>query len=213
MVPLYLPYLIIIMYIPQINLTTDRKEIIEFMKRFSFATIITSTNGVPLATHLPFLIEERNDQIVLSSHFAKANDHWKDLEAGRPLVIFTEPHAYISTSNYDKELNVPTWNYIAVHCYGTGKIVPEVEPSLAIINATIDHFEADYRKQWDNFPEDYKLKMLRGIVAFELVVDELQAKKKLSQNRSEAEKDKIISTLTHSESTTEQLIAEYMRKE
>ena len=68
------------MYIPKINLATDQEEIIAFMKRFSFATIITSNENIPIATHLPFLVSIKDDQIVLTSHFAKANDHWKDIE-------------------------------------------------------------------------------------------------------------------------------------
>ncbi|MFN4813491.1 MAG: FMN-binding negative transcriptional regulator, partial [Bacteroidota bacterium] len=111
------------MYIPKVNLTSDKTEIIEFMKRFSFATIITSKDNFPTATHLPFVLTTKDDQIVLTSHFAKANEHWQDIESNSVLVIFSEPHAYVSTKNYDKELNVPTWNYISIHAYGQGKLI------------------------------------------------------------------------------------------
>lgn len=174
------------MYIPKINLTTDRDEIVAFMKQFSFATIITAKDNFPVATHLPFLVSIKDDQIILTSHFAKANEHWIDIETDKVLVIFSEPHAYISPTNYDKELNVPTWNYISVHGYGQGKLILETEKTFAVLEATINNYESLYKQQWDNLPEDYKLKLVKGIVAFEIVVTDLQAKKKLSQNKTEA---------------------------
>lgn len=199
------------MYIPKINLATDRNEIVAFMQRFSFATIITSKDNFPIATHLPFLVTVREDKIVLTSHFAKANEHWNDIEANKVLVIFSEPHAYISTSNYDKALNVPTWNYISVHAYGQGKLITVTEKVLEVLEATIDNYENAYRQHWDNFPMEYKVKMSKGIVAFEVVVTDLQAKKKLSQNRAETEKARIIDTLSTSTDTNEQAIAAYMK--
>lgn len=200
------------MYIPKINLMTDKNEIVAFMKQFSFATVITSKDNFPIATHLPFIVTTKGDDIILTSHFAKANEHWKDIENNKVLIIFSEPHAYISTTNYDKELNVPTWNYISVHAYGQGHLVKDLMKTYEVLEATIDNYESAYRKQWDDFPEDYKRNMSKGIVAFEIVITDLQAKKKLSQNRSETEKEKIIDTLSKSNDTNEQLIAEYMQK-
>lgn len=199
------------MYIPKVNLTTNQTEIVTFMKQFSFATIITAKDSFPIATHLPFLVTTKDDNIILSSHFAKANEHWQDIENKNVLVIFSEPHAYISTKNYDKELNVPTWNYISIHAYGQGKLITETEKTFEILEKTIDNYETSYRKQWDNFPEDYKLKMSKGIVAFEILITDLQAKKKLSQNRTETEQRKIIDTLSKSADTNELLIAKYMK--
>lgn len=200
------------MYIPKINLETDRDKIVAFMKQFSFATIITAKGNLPTATHLPFLVTIKDDAVILTSHFARANDHWKDVENNKVLIIFSEPHAYISPKNYDKELNVPTWNYISIHAYGQGKLITETAKTFEVLEATIDSYETSYRQQWNNLPEDYKLKMSKGIVAFEIVVTDLQAKKKLSQNRTDTEKQKIINTLSESNDTNEQLIADYMRE-
>jgi transcriptional regulator len=200
------------MYIPKINLATDRDEIIAFMKQFSFATIITSKDNLPIATHLPFLVTTKGDNVILTSHFAKANEHWAEIENNKVLIIFSEPHAYISPKNYDKELNVPTWNYISIHAYGQGKLITETEKTFELLEGTIDNYETSYRQQWDELPEEYKLRMSKGIVAFEVLVTDLQAKKKLSQNRTNIEKQKIIDTLLKSNNTNEQLIAEYMRK-
>ncbi len=200
------------MYIPKVNLATDKTEIIEFMKRFSFATIITSKNNFPTATHLPFVVTTKDDHIVLTSHFAKANEHWQDIENNFVLVIFSEPHAYVSTKNYDKELNVPTWNYISIHAYGQGKLISEQENIFQTLEATIDSYETAYRQHWDNFPKEYKLNMSKGIIAFEIHVTDLQAKKKLSQNRTDTEQIKIIKTLSNSKDTNEIIIAEYMKE-
>lgn len=200
------------MYIPKINLVTDRDEIVAFMKQFSFATIITAKDSFPIATHLPFLVTNKDDNVILTSHFARANEHWTYIENNKVLIIFSEPHAYISTKNYDKELNVPTWNYISIHAYGQGRLISETQKTFEILEATISNYENSYKQQWDNFPEEYKLKMSKGIVAFEIIVTELQAKKKLSQNRTNTEKQKIIDTLSKSKDTNEQLISEYMKK-
>jgi len=199
------------MYIPKINLSTDRDETIAFIQRFSFATIITSKDNLPIATHLPFLVTIKDEKVILTSHFAKANEQWADIEDNKVLVIFSEPHAYISPNNYDNALNVPTWNYISVHAYGQGKLITETKRTFELLEATIDNYETSYRQQWDNLPEDYKLMMSKGVVAFEILVTELQAKKKISQNRTDIEQQKIIDILSKSKDTNEQLIAEYMK--
>src|SRR4051812_31010638 len=115
------------MYIPKINLMTNPQEAISFMQRYSFATLVTVNNGVPSATHLPFVVEQRDDKIVLVSHLAAANPQVQELLQGKPLVIFAEPHAYISPTHYEHEKNVPTWNYIAVHAYGTATLIESPE--------------------------------------------------------------------------------------
>lgn len=201
------------MYIPKNNIQTDKNQIVDFIKRFSFGTIITSKNNLPIATHLPFLISEREDKIILTSHFAKANDQWQDIEKSNILIIFSEPHSYISPKNYEKELNVPTWNYISVHTYGQGKIISEYEKVYQLLESTIENYEIEYKQQWNKLPQDFKTKMTHGIVAFEIIVTEIQAKEKLSQNKSEYERKNIINTLSNSKDSNEKVIAEYMNKQ
>lgn len=200
------------MYIPTINHLTDLSEILEFIQRFSFGTIITSVEGKPIATPLPFLASIQDNQIVLQAHFAKANEHWKYIVDQESLIIFQEPHAYISPSHYEKEQNVPTWNYISVHLYGKAIWAPSEEVSQRILEASIDFYESTYQKQWYGLSEDYKSRMLKGIVAFEFFVSEIQAKKKISQNRTEKEQVQIAEALSKSSSTQDQLIGEYMSK-
>ncbi|HEV7350187.1 FMN-binding negative transcriptional regulator [Telluribacter sp.] len=199
------------MYIPKIFAATDQQEILSFMQEHSFATLITATDNVPTATHLPFVISVRDDKVVLTSHFARANEQWKEIADNQVLVIFAEPHAYISPGHYDKEQNVPTWNYFSVHAYGQGQVLPDSDRAFEVLEATINTYEKEYKSQWDSLPDDYKQKMVRGIVAFEIVVTDLQAKKKLSQNRTEVEQRRIKEVLSESTRTHEREVADYMK--
>jgi len=200
------------MYIPKHYLAEDQAEIVDFIKTYSFATIVTNIEGIPVATHLPFHISERDNQVILSSHFSRANSQWKHIEQDNILVIFSEPHAYISPTHYESQLSVPTWNYVAVHIYGQGKIMGEASQTLNILENTIAFFEPAYKEQWDILPEDYKTKMMKGIVAFEIEVTDIQAKKKLSQNKTEKEQQNIIEALSKSSNATEKAIADLMQK-
>src|SRR4051812_44591906 len=195
------------MYIPKHYLMAHEAEAVSFMKRYSFATIITAKDNHPTATHLPFIVTTRADTIILTSHFAKANKHWNDIEQNEVLVIFSEPHAYISPKHYEKELNVPTWNYISIHAYGKGKLIVDLEQTFKVLEATIENYETEYKQQWNKLPEDYKVKMAKGIVAFEIEVIELQGKKKLSQNKTGAGQQRIIETFSRSANTNEKDIA------
>jgi transcriptional regulator len=181
------------MYTPKHFLITDQGEAVSFMQRYSFATIVTVNDGVPSATHLPFVVSQHDDKIILTSHFAKANPQSSEILNGRPLVIFAQPHAYISPKHYEKELSVPTWNYIAVHAYGKATLIESPEKKAELLEQTIQFYEADYLKQWASLPQDFKLNMMNGIVGFEILVDEVQGKKKLSQNKNEQERQ-ILST-------------------
>ena len=198
------------MYVPPFNKFEVRQKVIAFMQRFSFATIISVSNNLPVATHLPFLVKQKGDQILLLSHFAKANPQAAGIIANTSLVIFTEPHAYISPKNYEKEQNVPTWNYLAVHAYGKCVLLHDEENKAELLKETILNYESDYLKQWESLPDDYKHKMMKGIVAFQIEVDDLQAKAKLSQNRTEKEQENIINELNNKTDPVEKAIANYM---
>lgn len=182
------------------------------MQRFNFATLISVSDQRPVATHLPFVVEQEGDDIVLTSHFARGNPQWKDIESKEVLTIFSEPHAYISPKNYDKKENVPTWNYVSVHAYGKAEIVSGENEVHTLLEKMIHAFEPDYRYQWDDLSGDYKHKMIKGITAFRIYVHQLQAAEKLSQNKNEQERNRIISHLSESEHTTAQDIAAYMKE-
>lgn len=200
------------MYIPKHYLMDDSDEIIKFIKTYNFASITTVKNNFQTATHLPFVITESKNEIILTSHFAKANAQWKEIAENKVLVIFQAPHAYISPRHYESEKNVPTWNYLAVHLYGKGAIITDPEASFAVLDQMINQFEKNYKMQWDKLPMDYKTKMLNGIVPFQIAVTDIQAKKKISQNKKPNERRKIISELEKSNDFNEREIAEIMKQ-
>ena len=200
------------MYIPSIFSFTDKSEIVSFMKQYSFATIVTVKDNVPTANHLPFIVDEREEKIILVSHFANANSQWLEISESSCLVIFSEPHAYVSPKHYNRQLAVPTWNYIAVHAYGVGEIITDEKKTLEILDQTIRFYDGNYLNQWNGFPADYKSKAVKGIVAFEITVHDIQAKRKLSQNKSDAERQRISESLAQSESQTERRLSDYMKE-
>jgi transcriptional regulator len=201
------------MYIPKPFEITDLNEAISFMQQYSFATLVNTSNGVPHATHLPFTITRSGDQLVLSAHMARPNEQVAYLDNSTSLVIFTEPHAYIAPRHYEKELNVPTWNYIAVHAYGQATLVTEEDQQLAALHQMIASYDTDYLQQWATLPMDYKLKMMKGIVFFDIPVTDVQGKKKLSQNRTAADRESVTQALSQSNDANEQSIGHYMQSE
>lgn len=198
------------MYIPSHYKQNNLDEIRQFMERFSFGTIITASNGLPVATHLPFVIESSGDNLKLLSHFARANKQWEDVNRNQVLVIFSEPHAYVSPAHYEQVQNVPTWNYLAVHAYGEAQIIDDTESIYHLLEQTINTYEPGYLAQWKSLPESFHEKMIKGIVAFEITVTELQAKEKLSQNKKETEQKRIADALLESKHTPEKMVGEYM---
>jgi transcriptional regulator len=199
------------MYIPKQFLNTDEESNLAFMKKYSFGTLVTIEKEQPIATHLPFLIDKTENGIVISSHFSKANPQVEALTKGTAMVIFSEPHAYVSPKHYESQLSVPTWNYLAVHAYGKATIIEGQKQSFDLLEKMILHYESEYLDQWNNMPQEHRLKMLNGIVAFQIEVTSLQAQNKLSQNKSVAEKDRIITAFDNSANPNEVEIARYMR--
>ncbi|MBB5638408.1 transcriptional regulator [Pedobacter cryoconitis] len=200
------------MYTPKHFEFENEAEKIAFMKKYSFATIVTNKAGLPIATQIPFLITQNAGQLVLSGHFALANEQAGYIEENTSLVIFSEPHAYISPVHYDKMENVPTWNYVAVHAYGKAKIVEEENAKIKALESMILFYEPGYLEQWNHLSAKFKKGMARGIAVFDLEVTDLQGKKKISQNKAEAERQKIASYLEKSELSSERAIADLIRK-
>jgi transcriptional regulator len=199
------------MFIPDDFDFKDNAEKIAFMKKYSFATIITVKDHIPIATQLPFIIDDTSGKLLLRSHFALANEQVQHIVNNTSLVIFTEPHAYISPSLYEKRESVPTWDYIAIHAYGKARIIEDAEGKIELLEQMISYYEEEYMEQWKSLSEKFKKGMIRGIAAFELEVTDFQGQKKLSQNKSQAERKRILEHLEQSENTTEKDIAAYIR--
>ena len=200
------------MYIPKFFVEEDEEKVLAFMREYNFATLVTAENDFPTATHLPFIIEKREEKIVLLAHLAKANLHWKQFNK-KILVIFQEPHAYISPLLYGEKNNVPTWNYVAVHAYGKAKLFETAEENLAFLAKMVEVFDPNYfHSDWQEIYDDYKIKLAAGVVSFEIEVTDLQGKKKLNQNKPGKSAENVIKAFEKSNNETEKLIAEYMKE-
>ena len=199
------------MYIPPKFKLKDETQIRAYVRQYPFATLITAADNHPIATHLPFILEQEDGQWYLLSHVAKANPQWKFLEGNQPLLIFQEPHAYISPRHYEKKENVPTWNYIAVHIYGTVELLLKSEQAIEVLEKTIAVFEKDFQKQWKNLDQGYKNRLLNGIVAFRIKIQKVEAKEKLSQNKTAQERQKISAGLLNTSDSSAQQLGEIMK--
>ena len=150
--------------------------------------------------------------MVLLAHFAKANPQWETLTDQPVLVIFNEPHAYISPTLYEKQLNVPTWNYVAVHAYGRATLITEEAQVFELLEKQMQAFEKEYLMQWAALPQEYKNAMAKGIVAFRLDVTQLEGKEKLSQNKKVTERERIMHHLMESPDDAARQIGERMQQ-
>jgi transcriptional regulator len=222
------------MYLPNHFREDDREKLLTFMRENSFAILVTQHAGAPFATHLPLVVEADEARVVLKGHVAKANPQWQSFNsplsngegpetslpigeglgvgnvATEALIVFHGPHAYISPAHYESKQSVPTWNYIAVHAYGVPRIVDAKE---AMLDAMIAQYEPAHLQQWHEQSEKYRIGMLTGIVAFVIDVTRLEGKYKLSQNRPEADRRRVMDALSQSDDSTIRGIAAHMRTE
>jgi transcriptional regulator len=189
-------------YIPEHFRNEDRATALAFMRANPFVILVSNTEEGPFATHVPVVVRESADQLTIRGHVAKANPHWQYLQNDPEcLMIFHGPHAYISPSNYDTREVVPTWNYGAVHIYGNATTYDEPDQLLNMLHDLIPTFDATYEQQWDTLSEAYRQRMLSHIVGFELAVTKLEAKFKLSQNRTRNEQQHVIDSLSGASDT------------
>ena len=202
------------MYIPEFNRQEDRAATLSFMKANPFAILISNADGIPFATHLPLLVDESADEIVLQGHMAKANPHWKSMQGGEEsLVIFHGPHAYISPSLYEIRESVPTWNYAAVHLYGQPTLFTDEESLKETLHRMINTFEASYMAQWSELSDQYHSRMMKHIVGFEIKAKRVEAKFKLSQNRTKGEQARVIQSLAPCKDSNVSGVADLMLQE
>jgi transcriptional regulator len=201
-------------YIPEFNRQEERATILAFMRANPFAILVSNVDGIPFASHLPLLIDDADDQIVIQGHMARANAHWKSMkETEESLIIFHGPHAYISPSLYENRESVPTWNYAAVHVYGEPTLFTDEESLRATLHRMIDTFESSYMAQWSELSEQYQSRMMKHIVGFNIRVKRLEGKFKLSQNRTKGEQARVIQSLNQSKDSNISGVAQLMQQE
>ncbi len=203
------------MYIPKYYHITDEVTINQFIRQNSFATLVSCDQQLPVATHLPLeLLEDENGNRFLNGHVARANKQWRTFESNNEvLAIFAGPHTYVSARWYD-HLNVPTWNYIVAHVYGKPRLVTDRDEMYAMLKQLVDKYEAeavtDNPYKLENLPKDFVEKEMKGIVGFQIKINRIEAKFKLSQNRRQPDYDNVIAELQKSGEANANAIAEAM---
>ena len=186
------------MYTPKSFQVTDLEQISSFMQSNNFATLVSWDGGHITASQLLFEVVAGNPgEFTLYSHLARANDQWRSFTPeNEVLVIFGGNHTYVSPRWYDQAGNVPTWNYLAIHAYGAVSIIDDQEELYGMLSRLVDRYEsnsgANPEYHLDSLPKELALEKMKGVVGIRIRLTRLEAKFKLSQNRSLPERENII---------------------
>src|SRR5471032_1507315 len=196
------------MYVPPHFRMAGDKTPYDFMARHAFATLVSTKDGAPFATHLPFIIEDGR----LRAHMARSNPHWRSFGSAEVMVVFSGPHAYVSPSWYEAAESVPTWNYVAVHAYGVPKIIDDAGEVRSVLETLVAQNEHGFAQPWEIgvASESYIAGMMKGIVAFDIPIARLEAKEKLSQNRPAADRVRVAAQLARSDDPTDRELSALM---
>jgi transcriptional regulator len=191
------------MYIPRANEEKRVPVLQDLIRNHSFGTLITMGASGILATHLPIVLETDGSEYgTLRAHVSRANPQWRDFDASiDALAMFAGPHHYISASWYpgaiDPGTEVPTWNYVTVHAYGTLRAIEDPEWLRTHVSQLTDIHEATSAKPWSvsNAPDAYIASQIKGIVGLELPIRRLEGKWKTSQNRNQRDRTAVAEGL------------------
>ncbi|MBD5633102.1 MAG: FMN-binding negative transcriptional regulator [Candidatus Eremiobacteraeota bacterium] len=206
------------MYVPPHFRNDDLGSIRAFLGAARLATLFSCGSGGPRASHVPMTFDREPEPYgTLHCHLARANEQWRDLAEGAPvLVVFMGPDAYVSPALYETKREtgkvVPTWNYVAVHAHGVAKVFEDRSALHESVSRLTDGREARREEPWhvDDAPAQFVDDQLRGIVGVTLEVTRLEAKWKMSQNRSDADVRGVIAGLAQSPLPTERETAAVM---
>jgi len=198
----------VLMYIPSHFKIEDDEIIYDIIQEYGFATFFSQHKGEPFATHIPLMIDD--DKEYLYGHFARSNPQWKDIHNQNVLAIFHGPHCYISSSWYESNQAVPTWNYLAVHVYGKVEIIKDDELKESLSDLVKKYEVPDSSYQLDEVDARYLEGMTKGVVGFKIKIKKIEGKAKLSQNHSIERRKLVIQELEKFESEDERKIASYM---
>ena len=169
------------MYIPKYFSVKDEKFILGFMEKNSFGILLTANGEEVMNSHIPILVGKNGDDIVLRGHLATENNQWEKSTDHPVSILFLGPHHYISPRWYKDESSVPTWNYAVVKATGIFKILSRVQAEKLLVDLS-----RKFDQEWSSRGKEKELyyqKMVDQIVAFQIKVDLLEAKWKMSQNR------------------------------
>jgi transcriptional regulator len=200
------------MYIPPDFEVADSAAVIALIDRFPFGLLVTNEEPYPSLTHLPMIAELRDGELWVLGHVARANGHARSITNHCPATVAVQgAHAYVSASWYEEPYaTVPTWNYTAAHLCGTLR----EGDAWDVLTRLTEKFEGGRADAWDpqRLETDFREKQLRGIVAFEMRAERIYAKAKLSQNRTDADRIRVIRQLSESADVLERECAEDMRR-
>ena len=202
------------MYVPKHFKEDNFKNQTRHIIASSFASLVTSVEGLPYASHLPFYFDPyKGDHGTLFAHVARANEHWKHFDTPHEsLSIFTGSNAFI-TPNWSKSDNsVPTWNYVAVHAYGRPQIIKEKDAVLDLLHNLNGANENNATGKWTPGQMDQATlhAMLNEIVAFKFQISRIEAKRKMSQNKTVKDHQSIIDGLRTINSPLSSAVADEM---
>ncbi|MBT9540345.1 FMN-binding negative transcriptional regulator [Thiobacillus sp.] len=200
------------MYLPEHFKEESPERIQALIQENAFGMLVTAPQGQPFVSHLPFLFEPSSGaQGKLFGHMARANPHWEHLAScDEVLVVFQGAHAYVSPSWYAAP-GVPTWNYAVVHLRGKPRIMGSEAELEALLERQTDVYEQKQPKPWKpDLAGERRTKLLGMIVGFEIEITDIQAKFKLSQNRSAEDRLRVIEELESSKNSMEASVAKLM---
>jgi transcriptional regulator len=202
------------MYIPRRYEEKDKETVYSFIRENSFAILISVLEGRPVGTHIPLQLETGEDgKDALVGHISLGNEQKHTLTDGASvLAIFPGPHAYISPRWYT-QMNVPTWNYLSVHVYGRVRLV-QGQALREALSRLVDTYERylPHPVHMEEIPEKMLEGDLRGIVGFRILIDEIQAASKLSQNRDEQSYRQVIDRLEEGNESARAVAAEMKKR-
>ena len=209
------------MYVPRAFAVDDIQILHQQMQASPLPVLVTHASQGLHASHVPLLLDpDEGPYGTLYGHLARANPHGKALAQGtETLVIFAGEQAYISPSFYPSKAEhgktVPTWNYLAVHAYGTAEVFDDAERLLALVSSLSSKHEAGRPAPWavSDAPGDYIDSMLKAIVGFRLPITRLEGKRKLSQNRDAADQAGVRQGLLANSNPQDHALAHLMVKE
>jgi transcriptional regulator len=193
------------MYVPPAFRDDDIDSIRATICAARLASLVTATADGLIATPLPLFLDDSEGELgVIYGHVAKANPQWRSAPKGDALAIFMGPEAYVTPSWYTTKQEtgkvVPTWNYVAVHAYGPVEFFEEAERLLDVVTRLTEMQEASRAQPWTvgDAPADFIASQLRGIVGLRIPVRKFEGKRKMSQNRPEADRVGVAAGLAAS---------------
>lgn len=199
------------MYVPAAFVEHDPARLHAFLRRHSFAILVSQEDGGLVASHLPLILDpDAGPCGHLLGHMARANGQWR-APRGEVMAVFPGPHAYVSPSWYEEPGTVPTWNYVAVHAYGNFRVVEDRDGLLDILRRSVAVYEGPRPDPWAFDPTEPALRaMLRAIVGFRIEITRLEGKWKLSQNHPDARRRRVLKALADGPDDDSRAVARLM---